>query len=196
GDAILYFGGNAEDVSEVIPAFSKNFSHQSIYLVNYRGYGGSTGEPSETGIFKDALNLYDFVCARQSKDGGRSISVFGRSLGSGVAIYVETNREVKKMVLVTPYDSIENVAKKQFPMFPISLLLKDKFASDSRVAAVSIPTMIILADADEVIPRANSEALIAAFRKSMPTTRIISNSSHNSILTSDVYWQDVSEFLH
>lgn len=196
GDAILYFGGNAEDVSEVIPEFSKNFPHQSIYLVNYRGYGGSTGLPNEAGIFKDALAVYDFAQSRQRNSGDRSISIIGRSLGSGVAVYVEANRKVKKMVLTTPYDSIENIAKKQFPMFPISLLLKDKFASDTRAAAISIPTLVILADADEVIPRANSEMLIAAFRKSIPTTRIISNSSHNSILTSGVYWRDVSEFLH
>jgi fermentation-respiration switch protein FrsA (DUF1100 family) len=196
GDAILYFGGNAEDVSEVIPEFSKNFPQQSIYLTNYRGYGGSSGLPSEAGIFQDALNLYDFVRARQNNSASVGISVVGRSLGSGVAVYVEANRKIKKMVLTTPYDSIENVAKNQFWMFPISILLQDKFASDTRAAAISIPTLVILADADEVIPRANSEALIAAFRKVMPTTRIISNSSHNSILTSDRYWQDVREFLH
>jgi fermentation-respiration switch protein FrsA (DUF1100 family) len=194
GDTILYFGGNAEDVSEVIPEFSKNFPHHAIYLLNYRGYGGSTGIPSEAALFKDGLAVYDFARSRQSNSS--NISVIGRSLGSGVAIYVEINRKLKKMVLTTPYDSIENVAKKQFPMFPISFLLKDKFASNTRVAAIAIPTMVILADADEVVPRANSEALIAAFHSASPTRRIVANSTHNSILTSDTYWQDVSEFLH
>jgi len=192
GDAILYFGGNAEDVADVAPAFSKNFPLQSIYLVNYRGYGGSTGVPSEAGIFKDALNVYDFV---STKHHAGTISVIGRSLGSGVAIYVAANRKVKQMVLTTPYDSIENVAKKQFPMFPISLLLKDKFASNERAASISIPILVILAVADEVIPRANSDALITAFHRSVPMRKIVQNSSHNSVLTSDDYWRDVGDFL-
>jgi fermentation-respiration switch protein FrsA (DUF1100 family) len=190
GDAIIYFGGNAEDVSEVIPEFARHFPHNAVYLVNYRGYGGSSGTPSEAGLFKDALTVYDFVHARHN-----TISLIGRSLGSGVAVYLETNRAIKQMVLTTPYDSIENVARKQFPMFPIALLLKDKFASDSRAASIAIPTMIILADADEVIPRANSEALIAAFQKSIPLRRIVPESTHNTILASAAYWQDVGEFL-
>lgn len=191
GNAIIYFGGNAEDVTEIIPEFSKHFPRSAIYLVNYRGYGGSTGVPSEAGLFKDAINVYDYVRARHG-----DISIIGRSLGSGVAIYLETNREVKKLVLTTPYDSIENVAKKQYPYFPVSLLLKDKFASDSRAASIAIPTMVILADTDEVIPHERSEALISAFRNAIPLRRVVPRSTHNTILASDVYWRDVGEFLH
>lgn len=190
GDAVIYFGGNAEDVSEIIPDFTHAVPHASIYLVNYRGYGGSTGEPSEEGLFKDALAVYDFVRARYNH-----VSVVGRSLGSGVAIYVESQREVKKLLLITPYDSIENIARKHYPYFPISLLLKDKFASDTRAASIAIPTMIILADTDEVIPHEHTEALIAAFKKTTPQRRVVPMSTHNTILASDVYWRDVEEFL-
>ena len=191
GNAIIYFGGNAEDVAEVIPEFSRHFPHSTIYLVNYRGYGGSTGLPSEAGLFKDALAVYDFVRARHN-----DISLIGRSLGSGVAVYLETSREVKKLVLTTPYDSIEAVAKKQFPYFPVSLLLRDKFASDARAASIAIPTMIIVAASDDVIPHERTEALIAAFRKSTPLRRTVPMSTHNTILGSDTYWQDIGEFLH
>lgn len=190
GDAIIYFGGNAEAVGEMAPHFLKHFPHQSVYLVNYRGYGGSTGEPSEDGFFKDALTVYDFAHSTHA-----NISVIGRSLGSGVAVYLAANREVKKLVLTSPYDSIENVAKRQYPMFPVSLLLKDKFASDSRVGSISIPTLVVLADTDNVIPHQNTAALVAAFRKTVPERRRILECDHNSILLTAAFWHTVSEFL-
>jgi fermentation-respiration switch protein FrsA (DUF1100 family) len=176
-DAVIFFGGNAQDVAEKIPLFRKAMSDKTIYLVNYRGFGGSTGSPSETGLLKDAETVFDFVSAKHAR-----VSVIGQSLGSGVAVYLASVRKFEKLVLITPYDSIESVAKVRFPSFlPISLLLKDKFVSVARAASIAIPTMVMLAEADEVIPRANSEALIAAFRLSRPVVEIIAGTEHNSI---------------
>ena len=118
-DVVIYFGGNAEDVSSNFRTFSALLPKQNLYFVNYRGYGGSTGSPSEAALFSDALAVYDWVHEKYP-----NISVIGRSLGSGVAVYLASARKVDKLVLVTPYDSIENVAKKSFPIFPISLLFE------------------------------------------------------------------------
>jgi fermentation-respiration switch protein FrsA (DUF1100 family) len=190
GDAIIYFGGNAEAVGELAPYFAEYFPHHAVYLVNYRGYGGSTGLPSEQAFFQDALAVYDFVHAKHA-----NIDVVGRSLGTGVAVYLATQRDVKKLLLTSPYDSIESLAKNQYPIFPVSLLLKDKFASVERVPGIAIPTMIISAETDNVVPHRNTEVLIDAFRKITPQRLRISLCDHDSILRQETYWRSAFKFI-
>jgi pimeloyl-ACP methyl ester carboxylesterase len=190
GDAIIYFGGNAEAVGELAPYFATHFPHRAVYLVNYRSYGGSTGLPSEQALFQDALTVYDFVHAKHA-----NIEIVGRSLGTGVAVYLTTQRVVKKLLLTTPYDSIESLAKNQFPVFPVSLLLKDKFASVERVSSIAIPTMILLAETDNTVPHKNTQVLVEAFRKTTPQQLQIRHCSHDSILSQDAYWQTATRFL-
>ena len=114
--ALIYFGGNAEDVSFNMPSFSIAFPDRAIFLLHYRGYGGSTGKPSEKALFADALTLFDEVRAKHP-----TVEVVGRSLGSGVAVYVASLRPVARLVLVTPFDSVEDVAKRQFPYIPVKI---------------------------------------------------------------------------
>lgn len=147
-EAVIYFGGNAEDVLGNLESYSKALPNRDLYLVNYRGYGGSTGSPSEEALFSDALAVYDLVSQKHP-----NVSVIGRSLGSGVAVYLASMRKVNKLVLVTPYDSIESIARTRFPFFPISLLLKDKFDSASRAHDITSKTLVVLAEHDELIPR-------------------------------------------
>lgn len=174
--AIIYFGGNAEDVSANIPDFITLFPHYAVFLVNYRGYGGSTGLPTETGLYKDALAVFDELHTRYPK-----ISVIGRSLGSAVASYLSSRRDVEKLALVTPFDSIENVVRKAYPAFPVSLLLKDKFNAIGHVAEIVAPVLVIIAGDDEVIPRGRSDAIAQAFARSKVTVEVIAGAGHNSI---------------
>ena len=113
--AILYFGGNAESVEYNIDAFSHNFPNHNIYLTKYRGYGGSTGNATEEKLYADALYIFD-----QLQKNHDNISIIGRSLGSGVASYVASKRHIKKLALITPFDSVQNVAQKSFPLYPMS----------------------------------------------------------------------------
>jgi pimeloyl-ACP methyl ester carboxylesterase len=189
-DAVIYFGGNSEDVAFSIKSFSKALPIQNLFMVNYRGYGGSTGSPSEEALFSDALAVYDLVHEKYP-----NISVVGRSLGTGVAVYLASVRKVERLVLITPYDSIENVASKHFPFFPISLLLKDKFDSASRVPRVTAKTLVILAESDEVIPRGNSDALIAQFPSDQVVVKVIQGANHNSIEFSPEYFELIRMFL-
>ena len=123
-DAVIYFGGNAEDVSHSMPTLTAAFPDRSIYALNYRGYGGSTGTPSEAALIADAVVLFDHVHLDHSH-----IFVTGRSLGSGVAVHLASLRPVKRLVLVTPYDSLAEIAASQFRFFPVRWLLLDKFES-------------------------------------------------------------------
>jgi len=189
-NAIIYFGGNAEEVSGNIPDFRIFFPQHNVYLVNYRGYGGSTGSPTEAGLYRDALAVFDELRSRYS-----SISVIGRSLGSGVATYLAAVRDVDRLVLVTPFDSIENVARKALPVLPISLLLKDKFDSAGRVAEIAAPVLLVTAEYDEVIPSRHSSALASAFPESQVTVEVIPDAAHNTIGLSPRYADALSMFL-
>ncbi len=180
--ALIYFGGNAEDVSANLSSFSQAFPDYAIYLLHYRGYGGSTGDPSEEALHADAQILFDKVHSEHP-----DIAIVGRSLGTGVAIRLASQRPASRLVLVTPYDSIQNIAEQQFPYFPIRWLLSDKFESWRDAPKIRIPTMIIGAEFDEVIPRSNTERLNAAFEKGIATIVFIPKVGHNNISNTAQY---------
>ncbi len=174
--ALLYYGGNAENVEDNILFFRNVSPNYSVYLIPYRGYGRSTGNPTESYLYSDALHIYQQVKTKHDQ-----ISLMGRSLGSGVATYVAANRQVEKLILVTPYDSIENVAKNIYWMFPVSLLIKDKFQSLNRVENITAKTFIFIAGNDKIIPRERTEQLIAQFKKQLMGIIDIAGAGHDSI---------------
>lgn len=180
--ALIYFGGNAEDVSCNMPGFSAALPDRAIYLLNYRGYGGSSGKPSERSLFEDGLTLYDDVHAKHSE-----IEVIGRSLGSGIAAYVASCRPVSKLVLVTPYNSIRELAASEFRWFPVRWLLLDKYESWRFAPRVNSPTLIIAAEHDEVVPRASTDALRSHFKSGLASMIVLPNTGHNTISDSPEY---------
>jgi uncharacterized protein len=181
-NALIYFGGNAEDVSLRLSTFSNTFPNHALYLLHYRGYGGSSGKPSEAALFADAIALFDKVHMRH-----QSIIVVGRSLGSGVAVYLASQRPVSRLVLVTPYDSIQALAAQKFPYFPVPWLLVDKFESWKYAKFVNAPTLFIAAEHDEVIPKASTESLLAQFRAGVASIKVVPDTSHNTISDSFEY---------
>ena len=180
--AVIYFGGNAEDVSLSFPLLRAAFPDDALYLLHYRGYGGSTGSPSESAIVADATALFDNVRAQH-----REIVLVGRSLGSGVAVHLASLRPVRRLVLVTPYDSLQELAAAQFSFFPVRWLLRDKFESWRYVAGVTAPTLIIAAENDEVIPRASTESLYRRFRPGAAASSVVRGAGHNTISDSADY---------
>ena len=175
-DALIYFGGNQERVGRNFARFAALLPRHALYLVNYRGYGGSTGSPSEAALFADALAVYDHVQSRHA-----SVAVVGRSLGTGVAVHVASQRPVGRLALVTPYDSIENVARGRYPFLPVGWLLLDKFDSASRAANVRAPTLVVVGEHDAVITRERSDALIAKFAKGQARVAVVRGAGHNDL---------------
>lgn len=181
-DALIYFGGNAEDVSRNLPAFSAAFPRHSLYLLHYRGYGGSAGKPSEQALFSDALALFDLAHARHQK-----IVVVGRSLGSGLAVRVASLRPAARLVLVTPYDSIVDIAASHYPALPVSWLMRDRYESWRYAPRVSAPTLIIAAEHDRVIPKESTQLLYTRFRKGVASMTVLEGAGHNSVSESARY---------
>jgi pimeloyl-ACP methyl ester carboxylesterase len=180
--ALVYFGGNAEDVSQSLAPLAEAFPDRSLYLMHYRGYGGSSGTPSETALVADALQLFDRVHAQHA-----DIVVIGRSLGSGVAVQLAGRRPAERLVLVTPYDSLQELAARQFPYVPVRWLLRDKFESGKYAGRITAPTLLIAAENDEVIPRASTDALRARFAPGVAALQVVAGADHNTISSSPAY---------
>ena len=180
--AVIYLGGNAEDVSQSVPLMAETFPDAAIHALHYRGYGGSTGQPTEKDLVADATSLFDQVHARHP-----DVTVIGRSLGSGVAIQLATRRPVSRLVLVTPYASIAELGAQHFRYLPVRWLLQDTYESRRFAPAVSIPTTVIAAGHDEVIPMASTRRLLAAFQPGIASFVVIRGAGHNDIAEHDEY---------
>jgi hypothetical protein len=189
-NAIVYFGGNGEDVTHNMPSFSAAFPDYALYLMNYRGFGGSSGSPSELVIQQDALALFDHVHARHS-----NVVVMGRSLGSGVAIRLASQRPASGLVLITPYSSIAELGARQFPIFPVKWLLQDKYESWRYAPEITVPTTLVVAEHDEIIPRASSEDLYARFRPGVASLELIPDVGHNDLGATPLYVQSLQRAL-
>jgi uncharacterized protein len=184
--ALLYFGGNAENVSLSLAEFSQAFPDHALFLMHYRGYEGSTGKPSEEAIRGDALALFDKVHEEYS-----DIAVMGRSLGSGVAVRVASLRPVARLILITPYSSIQDIAQDRFPYIPIRWLLLDKFESWRYASSIRTPTLLLAAANDEVIPRSSTVKLYNAFPVGVASLKVVPFFGHNDISTSALYLEDI-----
>jgi pimeloyl-ACP methyl ester carboxylesterase len=189
--ALIYFGGNAEDVSHNLPEFAEAFPEYAVYLLNYRGFGGSSGSPSEAAIAEDALALFDQVYASHPQ-----VSLIGRSLGSGVAVRLASQRPMQNLILVTPYNSLEEIAARQYPWVPVKWLLKDRFESGKYAAHIRVPTLLLAASDDEVIPRASTQRLLENFPQGVAVLRVVPDSGHNSISDRAQYLQWMEDVLN
>lgn len=187
--AVVYFGGNAEDVGASMGPYAEQLPGHSLYFVNYRGYAGSTGEPSEKALVGDAIALYDLLRSRHS-----DVSVVGRSLGSGVAVQLASARHVERLVLVTPFDNLANVAQAHFPWLPVRLLMLDRYDSAGHAPAIEEPTLVVIAERDEIIPRARTDALVDAFND-RPQVRVLKGARHNDLDLDPDYLREVGAFL-
>jgi len=188
--ALIYFGGNAENVAYNISDFQTLFSDRTVYLVNYRGYGGSSGSPHEEGLYSDALAVYDHFIKLHS-----TISTMGRSIGAAVATYLASKRDVEKLILVTPFDSAVNVAKKHYWFFPIDLILKERLDTAGRAANITADTLIIAAANDRIIPHRSTLDLIKAFRKTRVEAVTLENTGHNTVHFHPDYKKIITSFM-
>ena len=180
--ALIYFGGNGQDVSASLASFDQAFPDRAIYLLHYRSYGGSTGEPTEQNLTQDALALFDHVRARHG-----DIAVAGRSLGSGVAIRLASQRPVSRLALITPYNSVADIAATQFPYIPVRWLLKDRYESWRYAKNIKVPTLLLSASADELIPAASTEQLLGNFAPGIARLVVIQDAGHNTLSESPLY---------
>jgi uncharacterized protein len=147
---VLFFHGNGDFLAGRVSRF-KGITADGTGLVSlsFRGYAGSTGSPSEQGLLQDAAAAYAFTTARYAAD---RIVVWGFSLGTGVAVAVTSEHPTGKLILEAPYTSTVDVAGSLLPIVPVTLLMRDQFHSDRRIAQVKVPLLIMHGGNDPAIP--------------------------------------------
>ncbi|HXW26336.1 MAG TPA: alpha/beta hydrolase, partial [Xanthobacteraceae bacterium] len=154
---VLYFQGNGAALRERAMRFAALVSDGTgLLALSYRGYGGSTGSPSEAGLIADGEAAYAFAAERCPPE---RLVLFGESLGTAVAIALAAERKVGKVVLEAPFTSAVDIGAAAYPFLPVRLLMHDTFRSDERIARVSAPVLVMHGERDQVVPIGYGERL-------------------------------------
>lgn len=187
---ILFFHGNASSLEGDSGRWRRiGEAGVGFLAIAYRGYGGSTGMPTETGLHQDALAAYDWAAHRVSPD---TLVIHGYSLGSGVAVRLASEKPARALVLEAPYTSITDIARR-LTHVPVGLLMRDRYLSTQRIGKVRMPVLIIHGDQDRVIPFTQGEKLYALANEPKTFVRMI-GSDHNT-LTRDGAYDHIWRFL-
>lgn len=173
---VLYFQGNGGGLDLRAERFRRLVADGiGLVALNYRGYGGSSGSPTEAGLIADARAAYDFATARYPV---QRIVLWGESLGTGVAVALAAERPVGRVLLESPFTSISDVAAQLYWFLPVRLLVKDSFRSDQRVGRIAAPIMILHGVRDTVVPIVLAERLYALIRSPKQFVRL-PHAEHN-----------------
>ena len=188
---VLYFGGNAEEVSH-LAEYKKYFPNSVMVMMNYRSFGLSQGTISEKTMFADALEVYDELINNPQVDPNKII-VIGRSIGTGVATYLSSQRKTTATVLITPYENMIDVAFEKYPFVPISLLIKHRFESDKYAPTITSPMLALISSNDQVIPKHHAYKLKEAWKGKTEVLEV--NEDHNSIMRNEEVWKKIEGFV-
>jgi fermentation-respiration switch protein FrsA (DUF1100 family) len=175
---ILYFHGNGDFLAGFFGRFRDIIADGTgVVALSYRGYAGSSGQPSERGLLQDAAAAYAFTTARYSAD---RIVVWGFSLGTGVAVALASEQRTGKLILESPFTSIVDVAASAVWFAPARLLMRDQFRSDQRIARIRIPLLMMHGALDPTIPVAFGERLFALANEPKRFVRL-ARGGHNDL---------------
>lgn len=189
GPLVIYFGGNAEELSEAVATFAR--LNAVTALVNYRGYGASDGAPTATHLIADAAAVVQAM--RQRFGAGRRTILLGRSLGSGIAALAAQAARVDGLILVSPYVSIERIAQGRFPFVPVRWLLRHNIDAAKAIADLPRHLLVMYAVADPVVPTAESRAFVALLGEGAQVVEF--HGGHGVPLETPPIWPAITAFL-
>jgi hypothetical protein len=175
---VLYFHGNGGALRYRVERFRALTSDGTgLLALSYRGYGGSSGAPTEAGLLADADAAYAFAVARYPAE---RIVLWGESLGSAVAIALASARKVARLVLEAPFTSAVDIGASVYWFTPVRLLMKDQFRSDERIGRVTAPVLVLHGNNDRVVPIVFGERLFALANEPKRMVRI-PGGGHNDL---------------
>ncbi len=164
---LIWFHGNAGNISHRLEnlLMLKQRMGLNIFIFDYRGYGRSEGSPSEKGMYLDAEAALGYLRSRPAHDRGRRLVLFGRSLGAAVAVEMATRHESDALVIESPFTSVREMARRAYPFLPSALLtvpLRSRFDSLSKIADVHTPVLVLHGNMDEIVPYEEGRKLFEA----------------------------------
>lgn len=190
---ILYFHGNAGDLSRwsSITSFFVEKDYD-VLVMDYRTYGKSTGKLSEKALYADAQMIYDHALKSYAE---KDITLYGRSLGTGLATYLASKNQPNQILLETPYYDLYQVAKNRFPFFPVRYLMAYEFPSHEYVLKASCPITIFHGTNDYIVPFDSGKKLFDVIPSAKKTFIGIEGGRHNNLIEFDQYHQAVENAL-
>ncbi len=190
---LIYFEGSGSDVAKMIP-YVHTLDGWSVALINYRGFGQSTGTPSQANSFADATFIYDTLTQRSDIDAQR-VATMGYSLGTGVAVHLSEQRPTRGTVLAAPYDSQTIIGLKRPPFYlPLMGLMRPYFDSISRAPRIKTPLLTLIGATDPVVPPDLSHKLVSQWGGAVEV-KTYTGEDHDLLLHANSSWVDISAFL-
>ena len=188
---VVIYGDGDQELSSLLPVSDK-FGDASVLMINYRGYGESTGEPGQNELIGDALDTLDQICADNKID-LKDVTLYGHGLGAGIATVIAHYRDIGSLVLSSPFDSMVSVIEHNKPYMLSRFMLQDHFSAITLAPGMELPTYIAIADTDERYLPKHAQKLLSRWKgnvveKSYPLNRY-------TILKDDTYWSDIKGFI-
>jgi len=176
---LMFFHGNGSLAAYEINRGRKLFENGfDVLLVEYRGYGGSSGQPSAEALRRDALETYDWY----KGDSSDWIFAYAHSLGTGIAAHLASKREVQSLVLEAPYASLSEIAADRYPMFPVKALFKHEIDSIASLSQSGVPTLVIHGEEDRVIPVRYGAKLYKSLDQNAADWNSLPGVGHNNLV--------------
>ena len=190
---ILYFHGNAGDLSRWgnITSFFVDKEYD-VLVMDYRTYGKSTGKLSEEALHDDAQLFYNYALEQYDET---KITLYGRSLGTGIAANLASKNKPNKLILETPYYSLLDVAKERFPFLPLNWLMKYKLLSHVFIQTVKCPITIFHGTDDTIVPYNSGKRLFNAIPHNATKFFTIDRGGHNNLIEFEAYLEGIDEVL-
>jgi hypothetical protein len=177
---VLVFNGNAGNRSHRLPPAAALHGHGlQVMLVDYRGYGGNPGSPSERGLAGDARAALAYAAGRADVDASR-IVYFGESLGTAVAVGLATAHPPAALVLRSPFTSMTDLGRHHYPFLPVGLLLRDRFTSIDRMGRIPSPVLVIAGGHDRIVPIEYTRRVYDAIT-APKTLVVLPDADHNDV---------------
>lgn len=192
---LLYLHGNGGNIGHRLdPIGVFHRLRLNIFIIDYRGYGASTGKPSEEGTYQDALAAWNFLTQRKHVRPERII-LFGESLGGSIAARLAARHTPAGLVVYASFTSVPDLAKALYPMFPASRLARYRYDTQAALKQVNCPVLILHGREDEIVPFSHGQALLGAANE--PKRLVELRGGHNDALmvSREIYAREVEAFL-
>ena len=193
-DVVIFFHGNGTINGpwyEKLRVFMRD--GYGAFYAEYPGYAGNEGEPTEKNIYSSARAYIDWL-TNEASVVGENIILYGESLGTGVAVQMATEYEVKAVILESPFTSTADVAKRKYFMYPVDFVMLDQYRSEDKINDVDEPLLIIHGDADDIVPYVFGQRLFDAADKDNKYFYTVQGHGHQNSFTVDAYAK-MLEFL-
>lgn len=193
---LLWCHGNAGNVSHRLENIRQLYQRGiSVFIFDYRGYGRSTGKPTEVGLYQDALASYDYLI-HQRRISPERLIIFGRSLGSGVAGEVAVQRPTAGLIVEGSFPSIQAMANHHYFGIPAGWLMDVNFDLAQKVGALQVPLLVIHGEQDSIVPMALGRQVFDAAHEPK-RWYVVSGAEHNDVpfVGGESYFREIDTFL-